>query len=78
MREQNNTEPESKRQSHISRENAAGMALFISKKGETVLKKDNKFATNQGGVIKAPRPQKDQPKATVTKGSDLRDGKKSK
>ena len=54
------------------------MALFISKKGETVLKKDNKFATNQGGVIKAPRPQKDQPKATVTKGSDLRDGKKSK
>ena len=54
------------------------MSFGGSKKGETVLKKDNKFATNQGGVIKAPRPQNDQPKATVTKGSDLRDGKKSK
>ena len=43
--------------------------------------KDNRFATNQGGVIKAPKPQKDQPKATVVKGSDLRQGtggKKSK
>lgn len=38
----------------------------------------NKFATNQGGVIKSPKP-KDQPKATVTKGNDLRNGtKKSK
>ena len=42
------------------------------------MKKDNRFATNQAGVIKAPRPQKDQPKATVTKGNDLRIGKKSK
>ena len=35
----------------------------------------NKFATNQGGVIKSPKP-KDQPKSTVTKGNDLRTGKK--
>ena len=43
------------------------------------MSKNNKFATNQGGVIKAPKPVKDSPKATVTKGSDLRDGvKKSK
>lgn len=33
------------------------------------------FATNQSGVIKSPKP-KDQPKATVTKGSDLRSGTK--
>lgn len=37
--------------------------------------KDNKFATNKGGVIKAPKPVKqDQPKSTVTKGNDLRNG----
>ena len=37
----------------------------------------NKFATNQGGVIKSPKPT-NQPKATVTKGNDLRDGAKKK
>ena len=38
----------------------------------------NKFATNQGGVIKSPKP-KEQPNANVTKGNDLRNGtKKSK
>jgi hypothetical protein len=36
----------------------------------------NRFATNKGGIIKAPKPQTDQPKSTVVKGSDLRDGKK--
>lgn len=36
----------------------------------------NRFATNKGGIIKAPKPQTDQPKATVVKGNDLRDGKK--
>lgn len=38
------------------------------------MSKSNKFATNQGGVIKAPNPVKDSPKATVTKGNDLRNG----
>ncbi len=43
------------------------------------MSKSNKFATNQGGVIKAPKPVSDQPKATVVKGNDLRNGtKKSK
>jgi len=37
--------------------------------------KDNKFATNKGGVIKAPKPVKDSPKSTVEKGNDLRNGK---
>lgn len=40
--------------------------------------KDNRFATNQGGVIKAPKPVTNQPKAKVTKGGtnkDLRNGK---
>ena len=40
------------------------------------MKKDNRFDTNQGGVIKAPKPVKDSPKASVVKGNDLRDGKK--
>lgn len=51
-------------------------AFSLLKKGVKVLKNGNKFATNQGGVIKAPRPQKDQPKATVVKGGDLRSGTK--
>ena len=43
------------------------------------MKKDNRFATNEAGVIKAPRKPSNSPKATVTKGNDLRDGtKKSK
>lgn len=36
----------------------------------------NRLATNQSGVIKAANTVKNQPKATVTKGSDLRNGKK--
>lgn len=34
----------------------------------------NRFATNKGGIIKAPKPVSDQPKSTVVKGSDLRNG----
>lgn len=38
---------------------------------------NNPYATNAGGQIKAPRnPAKDSPKATTTKGNDLRVGKK--
>lgn len=40
--------------------------------------KDNRFATNAGGVIKAPKPTPKQPKAKVIKGGtnkDLRNGK---
>ena len=41
--------------------------------------KKNVYATNKGGVIKAPNSQsKDSPKATVTKGDDLRTGKGKK
>lgn len=38
----------------------------------------NRFATNQGGIIKAPNTVKDSPKSTVVKGSDLRNGKGKK
>lgn len=37
--------------------------------------KGNRYATNSAGVIKAPKPVKDQPKAEVVKGNDLRNGK---
>ena len=37
--------------------------------------KDNRYATNKGGIIKAPKPVTDSPKSTVVKGSDLRNGK---
>lgn len=38
---------------------------------------NNPYATNEAGYIKAPKnPAKDTPKATVTKGNDLRSGKK--
>lgn len=40
--------------------------------------KDNRYATNEGGIIKAPKSLKDKPKATVVKGDDLRCAKKSK
>ena len=41
--------------------------------------KGNPYATNAGGMIKAPKsPAKDSPRATVTKGTDLRDGKSKK
>lgn len=43
------------------------------------MSKGNRFATNAGGVIKAPNSVgKNQPHATVVKGEDLRTGKKSK
>lgn len=39
--------------------------------------KKNPYATNKAGIIKAPNSQsKDSPKATVTKGDDLRVGRK--
>ena len=39
----------------------------------------SRYATNKGGVIKAPRPvAKDDPKSTVVKGGDLRNGNKNK
>ncbi len=43
--------------------------------------KENRFATNKGGIINAPKSTtKDSPKSTVVKGNDLRNGngKKSK
>lgn len=44
----------------------------MPKKGEKAMKK-NPYATNQGGLIKAPNKPKDQPKATVKKSDkDLR------
>lgn len=43
------------------------------------MKKGNSFATNKGGVIKPPKsPSAGDPRATVTKGSDLRNGKGGK
>jgi hypothetical protein len=38
----------------------------------------NRFATNKGGMIQAPKSVPNQPKATVVKGSDLRNGKGKK
>lgn len=35
----------------------------------------NPYATNQGGVIKAPKTVSNQPKASTVKGADLRSGK---
>ena len=48
-----------------------------SNKGGASMKpcKDNRYATNKGGIIKAPKPVTDSPKSTVVKGSDLRNGK---
>lgn len=42
------------------------------------MSKGNVYATNEGGMIKAPNKPKNQPKATVVTGGDLRTGKKSK
>lgn len=45
-------------------------------KGDPVMKK-NPYQTNKGNVIKAPKSQSQgEPKATVTKGDDLRVGTK--
>ena len=58
------------------------MALFFYKKQEkeekAMAKCHNSYQSHKSGVIKAPKPVKDQPKATVTKGNDLRNGKKTK
>lgn len=68
--------PKSKRQSHISPKGEVWLFfLKKSKKEEESMRKASDFATNKGGVIKAPRPVKDSPKANVTKGNDLRNGK---
>ena len=40
------------------------------------MKKDNRYATNNGGVIKAPKPTSGSPNSTIVKGEDLRNGKK--
>lgn len=37
--------------------------------------KTNEFATNKGGMIKAPKPVTGQPTADVQKGKDLRSAK---
>ena len=64
---------------------AADRAFCISKKilkEETAFMKpsrDNRFATNKGGVIRAPKSVgSDSPKATVGKGNDPRSGKSGK
>ena len=56
---------------------AVWLFYFLSKseKEDSQMKKDNRFATNGAGVIKAPKSVKDSPKATVVKGKDLRNGK---
>ena len=38
----------------------------------------NRYATNQGGIIKAPKTVTNAPKSTVVKGVDLRNGKGNK
>lgn len=42
------------------------------------MSKGNRYATNQGGIIKAPKGVSNPPKSTVVKGSDLRNGKGKK
>lgn len=38
--------------------------------------RENPYQSNRGGIIKSPKPAERQPKASVVKGSDLRNGKK--
>lgn len=60
------------------------MALFYIKntvkKEEATMSKNagNRYATNQGGIIKAPKSVTNAPKSTVVKGADLRNGKGNK
>lgn len=67
------------RQSHIyPKAGEYGSFCFFGHGRKEEAMKDNRFATNAGGVIKAPKPAKNQPKASVTKGGtgkDLRNGK---
>jgi hypothetical protein len=56
----------------------SGALFFLSTCKGGAPMKDNRYATNAAGVIKAPKSVKDSPKATVVKGEDLRNGKKSK
>lgn len=69
------------RQSHYTDNGIFALSFLFSntkKGGKAMSNKGNRFATNQGGVIKAPRPVTNSPKSTVEKGDDLRNGKKSK
>lgn len=67
------------RQSYFNRKSGERWLCFIlTKKEEREMSKNNGYATNKSGVIKAPKPVKDNPRATVVKGGDLRDGKKTK
>ncbi len=50
--------------------------LYFGKKEVKRMKKDNRYATNKGGVIKAPKPTSGSPNSTIVKGDDLRNGKK--
>ncbi len=59
---------------HGQKRRADGSFLFKNCKGGAAMKA-NRYATNSAGVIKAPKAVKDQPKATVVKGEDLRNGK---
>ena len=59
------------------------LSYFLTEGGTAVKKHNNSggspYATNSAGVIKAPRnTAKDQPKATVTRGNDLRVKKNNK
>ena len=60
------------------REVSVALLFFLyqnKKKEERAMKKGNVYATNEGGIIKAPKAVKDSPKSTVIKGNDLRVGK---
>lgn len=57
--------------------------VFLPTKKEerrrTMKKTNNAYATNKGGIIRAPKnPAPDSPKSTVVKGDDLRVKKSSK
>jgi hypothetical protein len=62
----------------IPPEVSGGSCFFIKNRKGGKAVSTNRFATNQGGVIKAPNKVTDQPKSTVVKGSDLRNGKGKK
>ena len=44
-------------------------------KNKQQTKKKNPYATVAGGIIRAPHTEQDKPKATTTRGNDLRQGK---
>lgn len=74
----NKIEPESKETEPYSSEKDGYGSFFFWQGGKEEKMKENRYATNSGGVIKAPKPVKNQPKSTITKGNpgkDLRNGK---